>query len=153
MLIIHTFHSIYSSPAEPDGEGTVRQRAWVARGAGVPQRWHPDSDRAEHRRPGRLVALLTAWAPGHRPREPSQAPHHAHVRGKCSIHTLTITKPGPPTAEAPNPPGHVPAHPGFSSTGHLPGATLPGCVPGPPEEHAGSWWNAVQGKRDLLGCD
>ena len=136
----------FFAPAEPDGEGAVRQRPRVPRGAGLPEGRHPDGDRAEHGRLGGLVALLPARAPGHRPRQPPQAAHRSHVREPdaavsgsepCGCRRVR--------AEASCATGAIPGArcpPGCPPAGHLSGAARPGRVPGPPKECLGCGWYA-----------
>ena len=46
------------------GAGPLRQHSRDARRAGLPQRWRPHRPGTEHQRPGRMVALLSAWKTG-----------------------------------------------------------------------------------------
>lgn len=63
---------------ESYGKGLIRQCPWVCWGAGLPQGRHPDCHRAEHRRTGRMVALLLARSTRHCPRQSGEAPDWPH---------------------------------------------------------------------------
>lgn len=153
---------LFLSPAaESHGQSVVRQRAGVPRGAGLPERGHPDGHRAEHRRPGGLVALLAARPPGHRPREPPQAAHRTHVRGPVSGGRLgAVLPPGlglPAEARWTRGAGDLPGAPvpaestAAEPAQHLPGAPVTGRLPGPSQEHPGCRQHPQQGEEGEEG--